>query len=89
MSNDAEDFDVTQAAGDDWGIGTKHRSMSISRCANGYTVDYQIVRTGEKKHEYESSTKKERRVFITNADLFEFVQAYYADEPKPEPRRMT
>ena len=86
--SDEEDFGVTRAGGDAWGFGVKHRSLTIKRCANGYTVDYQIVsKTEDEEHNLHRSTVNERRVFITNADLFEFAYAYFADEPKPEPRR--
>ncbi len=84
MNDDDEDFGVTKAIGADWGRA-KHRKATIERCANGYTVDYEIVTANLTKGEYQPqyTSTRERRVFLTNTDLVEFLEKYFSGEPKP------
>jgi hypothetical protein len=51
-------------------------------------VKYQIVREAPKKdplseEEPYGRTVREERVFITNTDLFEFLEGYFKGEPMP------
>lgn len=74
----AEDHDVSRI-GEVWGR-MAHRTLQIERCENGYVVKYK--KPSEKPTEY-SQTVEARRVFITNADMLEFVERYFEGEPKP------
>ena len=76
----SEDFDVTQGVENVFGRA-KHRKLSIERCENGYTVDYETVNQNP-NHEFKRTIKR-RKVFITNSDLIEFVELYFTGEPKP------
>jgi len=75
----SEDCDVSQI-GENWN-SIVHRKAVISRCANGYIVEYDI-RSQEKNSGF-FQVVRERRVFITNSDLLEFVEEYFTGEPKP------
>lgn len=81
MSNN---YDVSQL-GEQWGREV-HRDMKITRCQNGYMVKYKC-QSDRKSHpdreDMYPRTKEVTRVFITNSDLFEFVEKYFEGEPKP------
>jgi hypothetical protein len=77
--------------GDQWGR-MKHRTVKIDRCENGYVVEFDKVVDRKTHrdlpmHEYPSPTEqvvsREKRVFITNSDMLEFVEEYFKGEPKP------
>jgi len=73
-----DDLNVSQV-GECWGQ-IKHRSLKINRCENGYIVEFERVSEKDDPHQ---RTVREKRVFITNSDMVEFVEKYFEGEPRP------